>query len=149
MLSLTKRLKGFEDLLAESYSDIQIVDILETHEDSILTFQKTLLLLQTIDDLNGIFITCGRVSEVGKAVKFINKEKSIKIISYDLYSDIVGLVRDGTINITIGQDLYMQGYKPVKILFDYIFNKIKPKDEYIYTAIDIRCRENISFNVIR
>lgn len=143
LLSISKRYEGFKAVIKDNYPGIEIVETVETYEQKVLTFQKTLALLEAIDDLNGIYITCGRVSEVGKAVKLMNKDKKVKIISFDLYPEIVELVKEGVINFTIGQDLISQGYKPVKLFFDYLFYGQKPETEFISTTVDVRLRENI------
>jgi LacI family transcriptional regulator, galactose operon repressor len=146
LLCVGKRLEGFEAVIKSKYPDIEIVDIVDTFEQGLVAFQKTLSILESVRDLNGIFITCGNVNEVGKAVRLMNKAKEVKIISYDLYPEIVELVKEGIINFTIGQDLFAQGYKPVKILFEYLFYKKTPEVDQIKTSIDIRLRENIDIN---
>jgi LacI family transcriptional regulator len=143
LLSNNERLKGFETVINERYPDIEIIDKIETHEKRVVTFQKTLSLLEEIKDLDGIYITCGCVSEVGKAVRLMDKSRDIKIISFDLYPEIVDLVKEGVINFTIGQDLFAQGFKPVKVLFEYLFYGMAPETEHINTSIDIRFLENL------
>lgn len=143
ILAHNHRLKGFTEVIKADFPDIKIIDIVETLEEEIVTFKKTLSLLETIKDLSGIYITAGGVSEVGKAIKIHNKSKDIKIISYDFYDNIVNLVKEGVIDFTIGQDPFIQGYEPVKILFEYLFNGRQPSTQHIKTKIDIRVKENI------
>jgi len=143
LLSNNERLKGFEAVINERYPGIEIVEKIETYEKRVVTFQKTLSLLETVKDLNGIYITCGCVSEVGKAVRLMDKSRDIKIISFDLYPEIVELVKEGVINFTIGQDLFAQGYKPVRVLFEYLFYGKAPEKDCIYTSIDIKFIENL------
>jgi LacI family transcriptional regulator len=140
---VSKRLEGFAAIIENEYPGIVIVDIVETGEERLVAFEKTLALLEAFPDLKGIYITCGCVSEVGKAVRLANKAREVKVISFDLYPEIVELVKEGVINFTIGQDLFAQGYKPVKVLFEYLFYKKKPETEHIQTSLEIRFRENI------
>jgi LacI family transcriptional regulator len=141
--SVRERQEGFEKVVEEKYSNIEVVDVIETYEQRLAVFQKTLSLLETVEDLKGIYITCGGVSEVGKAVRVMNKAKEVKIISFDVYPEIVQLVKEGVINFTIAQDLFAQGYKPIKVLFEYLFNEKKPETEFIKTSIDIKFNGNI------
>jgi LacI family transcriptional regulator len=143
LLCSSKRLEGFESVVKDKYPNIDVVDIIETYEEKLVAFQKTMSLLESVKDLNGIYITCGSVSEVGKAVRLMNKGQEIKIISFDLYPEIVELVKEGVVNITIGQDLFAQGYKPIKVLFEYLFYEKRPETEHINTSIDVRLKENI------
>jgi LacI family transcriptional regulator len=146
MLCSVERQKGFEDVIRERYPDITIVETLETYEEALTAFQKTVGLLNAHQDLAGIYITCGNVSEVGRAVRMLNCEKKIKIISFDLYPEIIQLVKSGVINFTIDQDLRAQGYRSLKALFDLVFTGKTPPATFIRTAIDIRMRENIEID---
>lgn len=143
LLSSSERKTSFETVISERYPNIKIVRVIETYEDKITAFQETLSLLKTVDDLRGLYITCGNVSEIAKAVKIMGKSNEIKIISFDLHTEIVELVKEGVINFTIGQDLFNQGYKGVKVLFEYLFFNKDPNTEYIKMAIDIKLRGNI------
>ena len=146
LLCSSERQKGFEKIISEKYPDINIVETIETYEQRIVAFQKTLSLLKNVENIKGIYITCGSVSEVGKAVRLMNKDKEIKIISFDLYPEIVELVKEGVINFTIGQDLFAQGFKAVKVFFEYLFFDKSPETEHIKTSIDIRLKENIDLS---
>lgn len=143
MLCVSTRVESFEKIIKSNYPGIEIIDVIETYDQELVVFQKTMSILECVKDLKGIYITCGSVSEVGKAVRLKNKAKHVKIISFDLYPAIVELVKEGIVNFTIGQDLFTQGYKPVKILFEYLFSGIYPEVDFIKTAIDIRIKENI------
>ena len=141
--SSRERQAGFENVVFNKYPGIEVVDILETKENKIIAFEKTLSLLKNVDKLRGIYVACGTASEVAKAVKLMHKENEIKIICFDLYPEIVELVKEGVVNFTIGQDLFGQGYKSVKVLFENLFFNKKPETNYIQTSIDIRLKENI------
>ena len=146
LLCSSGRKIAFETIVSNRYPNIEIVRVVETYEKKMTAFQETLSLLKTVNDLSGIYITCGNVSEIAKAVKLMNKDKEIKIISFDLYPEVVELVKEGVINFTIGQDLFNQGYKSVKNFFEYLFFDKKPTSDYIKMAIDIRLRENIELS---
>jgi LacI family transcriptional regulator len=143
---VSQRQEGFETIIKEMYPNIEIVDVIETYEQRLAAFQKTKSLLESVEDLKGIYITSGSVSEVGKAVRLMNKDKQVKIISFDVYPEIVQLVKEGVITFTIAQDLFAQGYKPVKVLFEYLYHEKKPETEHIKTSIDIRVKGNIDIS---
>ena len=144
---LIERQKAFEAVLCDRYPKIEIVDTVQTKEEELVAFKNTLNLLERVDDLKGIYITCGNVGEVAKAVKVMKKEKDIKIISFEMYPEIVEAVKQGVIDFTIGQDLVGQGYKSFKVLFENLFLQKKPKSKHIKPYIDIRSRENIEYSV--
>ena len=68
---------------------------------------------------------------------------TVKVISHDIVTPVIDLMKEGIIKFTIGQDPYTQGAKPVKILFDYIFKKIPPEKEIFYTGVDIKTLESL------
>ena len=143
--SSSERKHGFELMINEKYSSVDIVEVIETYEQKTITFEKTLAALKQNKELDGIYITCGNVDEVGKAIKQYKNKNSIKVICFDLYPEIVELVKDETITFTIGQDLYGQGYKGVKTIFEYLFYDRSPETDHIKTTIDIRVKENIDY----
>ena len=53
------------------------------------------------------------------------------------------LMREGIVDFTIGQDPFYQGYKSVKIIFEYLFSGKTPESTFIQTKIDIRSRSNV------
>jgi len=137
------RIKGFKNYLEEKHPEIEIVQIIETFEQDVIAYEKTLSLLEEEKQLKGIFITAGDAFSVGKAVKHLNKSSDIKIVSYNFSSDVVQLLQEDVIDFTIGLNPYTQGYDTMKILFEYLFNKKPPKSENINTPIQIGIKSNI------
>lgn len=145
LLSSIGREKAFEDIIKENYPEIDIVDVIETHEVKNRSFHRTLELLRREVDLSGIYVTCGSVGEIGKAIKLEGKSKKIKTITYDVYPEIVDLINEGVVNFTIDQELQRQSYRALKILFEFLFFNKAPEKDHIKTAIEIRLKENISY----
>ena len=137
------RADQFRHAIASAYPEIHIADIVETHENGTVAFENTLALLRDTPDLKGIYITCGNVGEIGKAIKLMKKSTIIKVICFDSYPEIIQLIRDGVVNFTLTQDLFAQGYQSVKTLFDYVFYRRTPTTERLTVAIDIKFRGNI------
>ena len=75
LMCSVERQAGFETVIQERYPEIKIAETIETFEEALVAFQKTVNLINTVKDLDGIFITCGNVSEVGRAVRMLNQEK--------------------------------------------------------------------------
>ena len=67
----------------------------------------------------------------------------VKFVCYDRIPETLELLRERIVNFTITQDPFMQGYQPVKILFDALFNGTQPESEHIRTRIEILTAENI------
>ena len=67
------------------------------------------------------------------------------MICYDMLDGIVEAVKRDIIDITIGQKEYIQGYLPVKLMYEYLTFGTLPPRKKIYTDIDIRVKENIDY----
>ena len=65
------------------------------------------------------------------------------IISNDMVDTTREFIESGLICATICQHPYIQGYKPLSILFTYLTTGELPSTEYHYVDVDIRIRENI------
>jgi len=143
LAALELRQKGFTALLNERYPGIEVTEVIETQENKIITFQKTMDLLRRYPDLNGIYVTGGPIAEVGKAIKLMKMAGRVKVVCFDLYPEVIELLQEDVIDFTIGQDPVSQGYLPVKILFEYLFNNKKPDSDFVPTTVEIREKESL------
>ena len=75
----------FADFIHREYPDMKIVTTLDSFEDPQITYEKTVKLLWDYQDLQGIYITCGGVSQVGRALEESGRAKDIRVISFEDY----------------------------------------------------------------
>lgn len=143
ILCHSERVNGFKKALEDYCRDINIAAIVENYDDDFLSFEVTKSLLEKHPDINAIFLASAGVYGACRAVKSVNLDKTLKIISYDCVPTTKMLVEDGTIDATITQQPHVQGSKPLSILFDYLVFNITPKDDRYYTNHEIKIRENI------
>ncbi len=143
ILAHNQRIEGFKSVLFDRFKNLEVVEILEDKDNDIISFEKTLLLVEKFENLSGIFITGGGVAGVGKALKIAKVDKRIRVISFDLVPETIKLVKEGIIDFTIGQDPFFQGYKLIKVISDYLLSGKNPDNEKFLTKVDIRVRENI------
>lgn len=141
--SVEQRERAFKRHLNYLNADLQIVDTLDTKEDPRLAYEITANLLSNNPDLDALYITCGCVSDICKAVRDSGKSGQLTIICYERYPEIKELVKNGEIACTISGDLSEQGRIAMRLLFEYmIFDKI-PENELYYTQSSILIAENI------
>lgn len=140
--ALQERVIGFEEIIKEEYPNIKIVEIIENIKDNQSSYEKTIGLIKKYPNIKAIYITGIGVGGVGKAIKALNR-KDIKIVCFDEIAETVDLIKDKTIDFTITQEPFMQGYLPIKILFDYFFKNQQPAKKIIYTKLEIKTKENI------
>ena len=66
-----------------------------------------------------------------------------KSFSNDLTTRNEQELKRGLIQFLLGQNAYVQGYSPVMILFDKLFDEKEPEEEHQYTEIVIKTKYNL------
>ena len=133
----------FADFIRQEYPGLEIITTIDSFEDPQITYQKTVQLLQDYQDLQGIYITCGGVSQVGRALEESGRAKDIRVISYEDYPEVVDLIRKDVIDCTLAGEIQQQGEIPVQIIMDHlVFGKMPETDE-ILTEIKVMVKESL------
>jgi LacI family transcriptional regulator len=141
LLSMNCREKGFRNYMHDHEPQIAIVQRVATHEQPRLAYERTKKLLQDHPDVDGLFVTCGNVKEICRAIHDDGRE-GMPVVCYERYPQIEELLQQGIVACTISSDLKNQGYEAVKTLCDcYLYGK-KPVD-HIYMDIGILLKENM------
>lgn len=141
--SVEERQIGFEQVIRESYPDITLLPAIETHENAKVTFNETIDLLADHPDLVGLFNSCGKVSSMCRAVEELERQNTLKIVTFETYPDVLDYVRRDVITCTIGSNPERQGYEAVKSLLSaFLFDKSFP-DGNIYIPFEIVVKENV------
>lgn len=143
ILCHTERIAGFSSTLAPFSDRIHIVSVMETHDDEIESYEKTLALLNAHPEINALFFAAGGVYGGCRAVCSMGLGGKLKIIAYDKAETTEQFLRDNVLSAIICQQPHTQGKKPLDILFTYLTTGETPENEYYYTAVDIRILENI------
>ena len=83
------------------------------------------------------------VADCAEALKALGLEKDIKLICHDIAANTKLLLEDGSIDFTITQNIYRQGYLPIIYLKDYLKDKTIPDSTSISPHISIVCSQNL------
>ena len=134
------REEHFVRYMQENYPDVTIVDCIESMENAEVTRQKTAELLEREPELDGIYITCGGVADVGRTVQRAGKAGRIKIIGYETYPQIVELMKEGCVTLTIDSDIEKQGRLAVEKLMDFLLDGTK-QQKNVFTEVRIVVKE--------
>ena len=134
------REEGFCTFLRETFPAVEIVASVESFEDPEITYRETYNLLKKYPDLDGLYITCGGVGQVGRAIRDCGRE-DIKILSFEKYPEILDLMQEDIIDCTIDSELERQGEIPIQIIMDELVLKKHPVSDNIYTDIRILIKE--------
>lgn len=131
----------FTDFIRREYPEIEIVSCIESFEDPQITYRKTTELLKEQPELRGLYITCGGVAQVGRALIESGRADSIRVLCYEDYPEIVELIRQGVVDWTLGGEKAAQGSLPVKLIMDQLVFGRKPATDRIFTDARILIKE--------
>lgn len=132
----------FVSLISEQFPEIKIVRRIESMEDPVITFAQTMRLLEEEPELDGIFVTCGGVKEIGRAIK-INGVQGLTVVCYSDYPEIQELMREDIVTCTISSDLPEQGKLPVQLMMNYLLLHQRPEQEQYLVKSAIMVKESL------
>lgn len=140
---VTIREQSFRKFMAETYPSVRIVECVESFEDPLITYKRTRELIAKHSNLRGIYITCGGVAEVGRALRESGKSDRIRVVSFEDYPQILDLIRNDVIDVTLASELTRQGELPVELLMKKLIFGEAPQTEQVFTEIQILVKESI------
>lgn len=142
MLGHNQRIHGFSKVIKSNYPQIEITDIFETEDDDIKAYMVTLDVLRKYPDTNAFYCTAGGVSGCCKALVEAELGGRIKVISFDRTPSMEKYLSDAVITASIDQEPFLQGYLPVKYLFEHLLDKSPVPDRHL-TRNEIVISENM------
>lgn len=142
ILCHTERIAGFTETLRPYAESIHITGIAEVHDDEIESYEKTTALLKEHPEINALYFAAGGVYGGCRSVKALGLDGKLRIVAYDMVPTTRELLRQGTISAVICQQPFVQGSKPLSLLFTYLTTGGLPETEHNYVEADIRIREN-------
>ena len=116
-----QKIEGFRSRLGQ-HSDINLACVLEAHESEEESYQKTMDLLTNNARLRGIYVSTVNCLPVCLAVRE-HRRTDVRLITTDLFPEMVPYFEDGTIGASIYQDPYTQGQTALKVLVDHVIEK--------------------------
>jgi ribose transport system substrate-binding protein len=127
-VSTMDREKGFNEVMAKEFPNIQVVATQYTMSDRAKAMAVAENFLTAHPDLNGIFCS-SEPSSVGaaQAIKGRNAAGKVKLVAFDSSDSMIEDLRAGVIDAQIVQDPFRMGYEAVKTLVDKLNGKEPPK----------------------
>lgn len=143
MRGVIQRRQAFESYLPRCWQGVRIAGIEEIQETAEAAYQGAAALLNRCPDIHALFITCGCVPDICRAVQDKGLSGKLAVICYEKYPAIKELVHNGQVACTISGDLVTQGRLAMRLLFEYIIYDRKPEHTSIFIRNEILFRENI------
>ncbi len=137
------RRKGFESMLRQKYSEIEIVESRDCNEDSEKAFKQTIETLERFPKLAGIYVNNGATPPgVARAVKEAGRAGQVKIVVHDMTDNTMKFLAEGVISATLGQDPFAQGHDPLIHLYNHLAGGWAPQVPRLLTQMDVVTRDN-------
>ena len=137
------RSNGFIKELAAIRKDVKLLDIQYAFDDNKTAGNITEEMLKLDPDLKGIYLAASGAEGVCDVIKKNGLAGKVKVISNDLTTRNIQQLKQGLIQFILDQNAYVQGYSPIMILFDKLFDGKDPQEEYQYTDIVIKTKYNL------
>ena len=129
--------EGFRDAFEQAGG--KVVALLEAHESEEESYRKTYGLLRQQPDLCGIYVSTVNCLPVCRALREHKLGGKIRLITTDLFREMIPHLERGTIAASIYQDPYLQGQTSVRILVDHLVNgSAIPSTCYLNPGIVLR-----------
>ena len=127
-----REVQGFAEAFAHFSLGGQIVDILEDHEHEEEAFKKCRALLRNAKRLDGIYVSTANCLPVCAALQAAGVTEKVKLITTDLFPQMVPWFERGTILASIHQRPYLQGQTAVRLIVDNLVNGLPfPPTRYL------------------
>jgi LacI family transcriptional regulator len=144
-LSYELRFRAFTSLLEKAYPEIKIVyhfKFEERLDDYDLQTLENLVLSHP--DLDGIYDLSGSsLADVGEIVERLKQKSGFVLVGHEMNERVKGLLVRDVITAVICQQPFLQGYSLVRMLYEYLFDNRIPRNECVYSRIDVVFKENI------
>ncbi|HEY3130614.1 MAG TPA: sugar-binding protein [Acidobacteriota bacterium] len=138
--NLKRRLDGVEDSL-KKYPEMKVIEIFDTKEDTFLCAQIIASAMNKYPDLDAWISVGGWPAFSRNTLAPIDPQRT-KFVCFDTIPPAPDLLREGKVQLLVGQKYFGWGSEPVKILVDYKAGK-RPPNPIIYSGVDVVTRDNV------
>ena len=139
----SQRFTGFSTEMAESFPDIRVLHPECSFLDESLSERIAMRAIQSDSELRGIYLTSAGREGVYRAVHAAHRSEKLHIVVHDITEGNIKMVKNGTVDFIIGQDVKTQGTLPIRLLYDYLERHQFPRERMNMTDITIKFRGNV------
>ena len=129
--------------MAENFPGIRILHPECSFLDENLAERIASRAIHSDEEVNGFYLTSAGREGVYRAVNAAENREKIHIVVHDITEGNVRMVKQGTVDFIIGQDVKTQGTLPIRLLYDYLERHQFPKERMNITDITIKFRCNV------
>lgn len=136
-----ERVSGFCDVIRSNTYGIEIAGVIETEDDPVLTYDRITEALSEDPMIDGIYIASANMRTAMQALT--DQSRKYRVVVNDLLPEIKEALQQDIVDFTIFQNPFEQGYRPVKLLFESLFSRHMPTEEFFYTDNSVITSEMI------
>ena len=140
------KLRGFAATLATFAPHLSLLPAIETHESPKDAYQAALLIFRIRPDLGGVYINTANSLPVLKAAEETGLLSRLKIITTDLFPELIPMIEDGHVFATLYQRPFVQGRTAFEMLCRFLTTGTAPQ-QVTRHAPHIILRSNLSLFV--
>ena len=118
------KVEGFRSRFAQHSDANKIACVVEAHESEDESYRKTRELLTQNPNLRGIYVTTVNCLPVCRAVKEHGRSANVRLITTDLFPQMVPYFESGIIGASVYQDPFTQGQRSVRALVDNLIQRV-------------------------
>ena len=136
------RLQGFLDQMKENGRGSNL-HVMETFNDYHLTMQKIGDFLKKHPETKVVYMANQSIAGCVQAVQDAGLAARPVILTHDYSLETKILLEEGSIDFTISQNIYQQGFLPVAMLMDCLQGGELPDEDIISPELSIICSQNL------
>lgn len=138
------RFRGFQEVIKQDYPDIRIVSHYRSNKYLELHDRLNLKDIIFSHKLDGVYVMTSDpiLGQVAAIVEETVEPDRLVLVGHEVNDNIHHLLQRNIITAVICQHPFSQGYQTLKMLYQYIFDRKKPKSKVLKARIDIFTKEN-------
>ena len=138
-----ERLSAFQDTVGVTFPHLRLLPVAWCHDSDRMSEEITMETLRKYPNLSGVYVSGNGQSGVCRALRRTARTGRVVVICYDLTEQTALELQRGGIDFLIDQGAREQGYRPARLLYDYLILKTPPNRVFYYTDILIKTRYNL------
>lgn len=139
-----KRVDGFYQYFEHTGRPLARVQVVESYNDYILTHKLVTDFFKKNSRCRAVYMANESVAACAQSVDECGYSQRAMIVGNDLTAVTRRLLKNGSVDFIIEQNIYWQGYRPLMLLHNFILNHEEPKP-FEALPLQIICSENMDF----
>lgn len=138
----SKEVSSFSSAFEQFSNGGKVIEVIENHESEEEAFEKCSSLLRRVRRIDGMYISTANCLPVCAALDAAGLADRVKLVTTDLYPDMVPWFERGTILASVYQRPYTQGQTAVRLIVDHIVSG-HPFPPAFYLSPSVVLRSNL------